>query len=476
MSSLTYNGITMSVVKVNGAKREAIYNGNSYQHTRWLLSVRATVNPFTVPYLMPGNPQAVVPNKQADPAANQFTAFVPNKNQPNNPAVVAGPAGFVPAGITPAGAIDQSIRFLLMSPRQKLTYEVGGQKVLVSPIPGFTVDAMNGPRPISCDIVQWIGPKTLLVDYVIETWQREDILFPGVRSPLASLTWEVESEMDEHFYTTNTIRGRAVFRSDLLAQQNISPDRMRNILFHPIPKNFKRDRVWVKLDGDGVTLNYVIQDKERALNYKVTDVTRIEARQWIQAGDVGIEQGATNVLKGFLGGMGKDAAGNDKGFGPPIVGALNAFVDSQPTLSHGFDIQVWGNRHSFRGDLMQLAFDLLSARLALFPNKWGGRAVKITHDLTGTYVHLEASITTGPLGNWITWMETLFKKNFILPGHVNAQSDDTGTILVANPATVIPPPPGDKGSRGTYLEVLAAQVLMDPFTTVTQPIGFSPIA
>ena len=476
MSQLYYGPIKLSVVKTHQYVRQPVYNGRDYLYTRHLLSVRAVFNPFTTPYLMPGNPVSNPPVVQNNPAPNQFNAFIPQVVPPqtlNNP----NPLN--------AAVIDQSIRYLLMRPRQQLDYQVGGVHVLFSPTPGYSADCNYGPIPREVNVVTWLGPKTCMIDFTVETWTNENILFPGGkdRSPLVSLQWETEENIDQDYYSVRTTRGRAVFRSDLLlpfagaiSPQGVqSPDFLRNKLFLPIPTNFKREKVYVRLRDDNVTLDFVVVDRQSALNWSRQNVTRVEAVQTAGLIRAGEEEAISNMIRGLIGSpLRHDESGPGSIWetaGWPILGFFPAALDSLPVLSHEWNITVYGNRQAFRSDLQQFAVDIWNARVALIQANFGATKFLLTHDLAGTMVNLKAQMTTGPIMTMVAGntSSTTFA-NKVFP----TQNDDTGNLLVASSQQQIPPPPHDQGSRGTYLEVLAVQALSDPFNAVTRPAGFSP--
>src|SRR5262245_55030466 len=126
MTTLTYNGITLEVQRVLSYKREAVWAGNSYLHSRHLITVTPLFNPAW---------NAVLINGAGVVSASRVGT-----------AIGGGPAGALPA------RTDLAVRHLLMQPRKSLKLTVGTNDILVSPDAGKAVDCSNGPKPIECEV------------------------------------------------------------------------------------------------------------------------------------------------------------------------------------------------------------------------------------------------------------------------------------------------------------------------------------
>jgi len=472
-AAVSYGPVILSVVKVHKLVREPVYNGRDYVWTRNLLSVRGVLNTTATPFNLPGNPRMpFAPNVQAVPLPGQYTATLPTTANGTDNAVTA----------------DQAIRQILWTPRQQLEYRVGYGRVLFSPLPGFQADANYGPYPRDVQIVTWIGPRTALIDFTVETFTNEALLYQNFsqNNPLVSLQWEAEEEIDEHFYSQITTRGRAVFRADVLESRNFlprSPDFLRKQLFLPIPNNFKRDRIWVKLLNDNVTLEFVVIDKQRALNWSRQNVTRVEAIQSSTLSYGGIGGAFGGAMGGALGQtpQGLEAGAIAGGSSPSHtfdiagiaagIGALSGWASAAPMLVNELDIKVWGSRQAFRRDLHQMAIDIYTARVALLTAPSFGGNITFLHDLTGTFVEMRAKLVTGPA---LTIFNTGgFNTGFgFIAFPPNPASDDTGQILVASANQQIPPPPHDSGSRGTGLVALVTQALSSPLQVPVSPSAY----
>src|SRR3954452_18366595 len=112
MWTLQYNGITLQVHHADSIRREAVFAGPTYIHTRFRLSVQAIYNPSLNAYANLG------------------------------PGVVApAPAG----AVIQAALTDLNLRHRLLQLRKPLVFTVAGIHEMVSPLPGYTVDANNGP-------------------------------------------------------------------------------------------------------------------------------------------------------------------------------------------------------------------------------------------------------------------------------------------------------------------------------------------
>ena len=362
---LSYNGINLNVNKLHSYQREAVYSGNDYVHTKVTLVVTATLNPGTGAYTLPGRVYAPPPFTQP----------------PVNPVVGQPTKGVLNGGLGLGVWTDEAVRSVLMAPRKTLRYDMDGQVVLFAPLPGFSADAFNGPKPLFVNVTKNIATKTWVVDFGVEVYLNECNLFSSGLSPLVSYQWEMEHDVDEHFYTTRTIRGRALFRPDIRLKQfpqNVIDD-FRSALFHPIPRNMKRDRIYVKSRDDGLTLDVVIVDKERALNINPNlGVTRIEGVHEVMIESAGSE----STLEGSVGGGLDNLPGHrtDK-FGNPLTtvsdlikfgsGIFTGASKGLPVSVHRIVLKIWGNKNSTRQALTKLGGDLIQKRFAAI--NFGGR-------------------------------------------------------------------------------------------------------
>ena len=257
---------------------EAVFRGPDYLYTRHRISIRAVLHPL---------------------------ATSVNASGVNN----AGIAGQLPAETL------ENIRLKLMQPRQNLLFLVGpstsGGQLVCSPPPGFSCDANNGPIPLRCHVVNWIGFRTALVDFTIETYVR-DFLSPSVGPlpggpvgpALLSHRWAMTQDIDEDYKTTRTISGQAIFRTDAMQSLNSTPDNWRGIINFPIPNFWKRESVKVALNEDNNTLDYEIVDKEYYVLQTNANVTRVDAHMTYQGSRSNAAFAASAVLSKIIGALG----------------------------------------------------------------------------------------------------------------------------------------------------------------------------
>jgi hypothetical protein len=198
---LQYGCVNLNLLHVRKFSRQAVYEGPNYAYTKFKIIVQAIYTPgsqqdswpttptydnanyLNVPYVPPGS------NPRAQGGNSRFLPLVP----------VGAPAFSLPSGQpsirsgVPAVVSDVALRHALMQPRQQLSFSVGGLISVYSPLRGFNVDAMNGPKPLFCHVVEIQGSRTFVVEYGIET----DVNECATELPVAGLPqvpgYEVEA-------------------------------------------------------------------------------------------------------------------------------------------------------------------------------------------------------------------------------------------------------------------------------------------
>lgn len=158
------------------------------------------------------------------------------------------------------------IRALLLEPRWNLALTVGGTNLLY--VIGATAnpqqfaaaqnsrDLNNGPKPRFCEVTRIAGTSLLQVEFEIEACIlecRNDLNYSNVLSNRFS----VADSIDEDWYTTRTYRGRIRFKSLYPNAHNF-----RHWVIPPLQRGFKRQQVEVAASVDGLSLDYVVTDKE----------------------------------------------------------------------------------------------------------------------------------------------------------------------------------------------------------------------
>lgn len=178
------------------------------------------------------------------------------------------------------------IREYLKTPRRKLVISAGIENhattrhLLESPMNNFdnvvnpiehTIqlapeDASRGPHPLEFRILEFVGQHTIRARYVIETWLVES-RYP--QSALLSNRWTAREDVDEHHNSTITVRGRAIFRGDLLTQflagaandvATLTADQFRQRFLFVPRSGYTREQIHVEVESNGLAVNYSFVD------------------------------------------------------------------------------------------------------------------------------------------------------------------------------------------------------------------------
>lgn len=231
-SPLEYNGINLFIVKTNLFSQKAVHtpDGVDYLYTEFTLDINCLYNPSATSY------------------------------DDSNPPV------FDP-GIVPSFT-NASIRHFLLQPRAKLIFEglSGFANVIDSPQLDYSIDANNGPIPISCDVIRIDGDKTFHIHYVIKTWLVE--CPNGSVSPILSNRWSQSSYINTHRLMVRKTVGQAFFRTDILNATDTFADLFRSTVINPIPPKpgMYRDDIKCVINPQGNAIHYEITDIERMYN------------------------------------------------------------------------------------------------------------------------------------------------------------------------------------------------------------------
>jgi hypothetical protein len=432
VSKLIYGPVRINITKVVKCSREAVTDdAGRYLYTRWTLHTHGIINPESTSYTFPGD-QNMDAQAAANPAANFRPA--PPLRKPQAQALQAQ------AGM-PAPRTDRAIRHTLMSPRLKLTYLVGNEVLLDSPLTGYLSDCTNGPTPLHCDVV-WVGAtKTWAVEWVVRTDINEvvDAAGSGARAVL-SCQWESEEEVDQDFLTTRTVKGVVTFRRDqldvLLNGKRPIPDDFRKAFFFPVPPHTKREWIWTKQEAAGTRLLFAFRDREQWLDIEPQrQVTRIEAEQ-----STSLAVGGINAIKDVLANVGNLKLGD----------GLKAVLTMGGIEQYTLNVRVWGSRLADRQVLQSVAMGLYRKRFNPVALAFIGGALEWKTKLHQEYVEL-AAVHFAPPGV----LARAFNNNNNDPGWLG--DDDTPGFLTESGNN--PPPAGDQLSRGTLLENLATTEL-----------------
>jgi hypothetical protein len=181
--------------------------------------------------------------------------------------------GVVQAGSSDLGTNMVAYRVALLQPRKAMVATIGGTDVTYLTIPNG--DDVGGPKPRKADITEIIGSTFSMVNWEVEIGQQECTETP---SDIISHNYNVEHSLDARFYTTRTIRGTVRVRQtaniNSLEGYGNNPDALRGLFAPALPDGFKRDSQSFAIAGDGLSMNYVIVDKEL---YRTAPSSAVEA-------------------------------------------------------------------------------------------------------------------------------------------------------------------------------------------------------
>jgi hypothetical protein len=108
----------------------------------------------------------------------------------------------------------------------------------------------------------------MMIDWGIETYVNEastnDVLHVG---SMISNRFSQTHSVDDHSYTTMTTEGTAIFRTDAIYKDGISPDFFRSKVFSPIPQGFRREILYVKGREDVTGILYGYKDTQVPVNF-----------------------------------------------------------------------------------------------------------------------------------------------------------------------------------------------------------------
>lgn len=307
MSDLSYNGVTLELVRLNSCTIEPALTEDKtdYLFSRCVLDVTAVLNPAATAY-------------------------------------VTGPIAS-PGTLPPATLV--AIRHALEQPRSQLLWTSANPAnpdfpyiMLQSPAPGFTTDLNNGPKPLHVSMTNLTGSRTAMIRFVVETSIRECPYGEPANAVLAHRFSQDHDVNDQHL-TTITTQGTAYFRTDLLQLLGQSPDKFRAALFGliPVPAGFFRERIHVQVASAQNALRYTIADRERM--YEIGDT----------------QASGSNITKVDMRyGLVTVRPNGDKG---PTTGGMS--------LGH-VNVQVWGNKRASNWIMTQRAFALALNKIAGF--------------------------------------------------------------------------------------------------------------
>lgn len=245
-----------------------------------------TYDGFALPYshLTQFNQESLYDDSGTDKIATKFDVRVQCVINLNHLQLIEpgdGTLGVFPAGANAATLIS-ALREKLLRPRRSLSIKVNGQEMIPNPTGGpGTVDAMNGPQPRACNIVQ-VTAETCLVDYQIQAHYVENLTQPADRlgnrqvQLLLVNRWTEAVTIDDLGASVRVRSGRFVLRSD--NRLGKIPDELRDqFAVLSVPAGFLRQSGRYTAEPDGLALSYEITDKE-VFKYPPPGAYRAEGR------------------------------------------------------------------------------------------------------------------------------------------------------------------------------------------------------
>lgn len=182
-----------------------------------------------------------------------------------------------------AAAIMDVIRTRLSKPRKTLSVQFNGVELIPQKagVVG-TVDAMNGPKPRNCQILQLTNVTFLVVwNVVAHYWENNKTTPTGTpitanRAGAVVLynRWTESVEIDNANYSTRTREGKFMIRSD--NAQGLIADMMRTqMAVVSVPDGFLRVSSNYTQDPNGLAMTYRVVDREV---FRTPPVPAFEAR------------------------------------------------------------------------------------------------------------------------------------------------------------------------------------------------------
>src|SRR5262249_34284537 len=143
------------------------------------------------------------------------------------------------------------------------------------------------------------GTGMFRVEFGVECFVNEAHLYLLKPPLLLCNEYEMQHDIDRDGYCTQSVRGVARFRADVLATLQTTPDDYRKFLCMAVPRGFERQQLRVRARTDGATVDYQYTDKELSHSLFVIgrfdepnvpiNVTRIEAFARTSQGEVSSE-------------------------------------------------------------------------------------------------------------------------------------------------------------------------------------------
>jgi|LakMenEpi03Aug12_release.lakeMendotaPanAssembly.Ray.scaffolds.fasta_scaffold00982_16 hypothetical protein len=316
--------------------------------------------------------------------------------------------------------VDVIIKHFLTQPRQGLKYVVGNTVLLQSPElerPDVysPVDCTNGPKPKGYTIHKVNGINSIQVSFTISTDVNESHLFGAPKYPVLSNSYTMEHIIDQDYYTARKVSGLIHFRTDVMLNENLSPDDFRELINIPTPPTMKRDLVKCRLHPGSMKMEYSFLDREthfhldtRSINDKKTmlgdvflpnmkNITRLEITQGVSnmsPTPYSVAQSAFSNAQEYAKDKkdngGKPTTTGKAGLGFAVAGA------TVPVNVETLNIQVYGNNLSDKHELEYLIYYIVQKKLP-YSRSAGKYEFKLEVDSMGSYARIQVSRLSSPL-------------------------------------------------------------------------------
>ena len=268
-TALIYNGVVMRDVELKSFSQVAEYDesGTDLIFSRFRIRVASTMtalHPSLVPFGVstPGGSTAAqrardIQGRLSEPRKDFW--FVVDSGVANEK--TGGPAiddTLVIATGDPNGPL---------MPIHPISDQYGSSDVVARP---DVLDCRNGPMPMSVNIEEVVGGRTIRVEFEIEVCRQicsPDFIdqFPydaagAIQSDNRILNnrWSIEETKDENWCTTRSISGTLRVR-----HHSFFPHAMRFLVVPPLLRGYQRVRQSFQDDPTGLVLKYQIEDKQR---------------------------------------------------------------------------------------------------------------------------------------------------------------------------------------------------------------------
>lgn len=415
---ITYNNVPLQIIATKEISRRHVMSDDNttYLWTEWVFDVVTQLNRHTIGFLL----NQVVPGGFGGPGPSELNTpaiidpvirkllNVPRRplvfsqspdgntwnvvlNVPNNPANLT--ASQIPAGQTDPNAGN-----------------IGGTGT------GQVTDANLGPFVEDFNLVRDHSGNTWIVKIRLVARVRECVFSPGnsnppVTNPIISHRWTRRIDTDQQHLSYCETSGEVIFDSAWLKALGTFPDQYRVDLFQPIAPNCSRENIVVEQASDGVTFHYSYRDQERHFNS--LPAVKIEAWKTYGFSQQGFEtalaaqavQGVPQLITDAID-VFKSAAANPAPWVPLDVAAgvtgvalgniarnsFQTFVRQIPKFSVHILVKAWGNRQTPKWALLAQALGIAVSHFSTLRNA----EMIITYELSGKYVELQMTNTTGP--------------------------------------------------------------------------------